>query len=243
MTGGKVALVTGCSQGGIGFALCQELAEKGCTVYATARRLGLCEESVQLAVDTVMEREGRIDVLINNAGMSGSGALIDIPIEEIVQTFNTNVFSIVRLTKAVIPHMAARKSGTIVTIGSLAGEIPVPWAGVYAATKAAAHSLTDTLYMECTPLNINVVLVSPGGVKSNISVNQADRDYLAAIMQRLVMSQQNNPMPAAAFAHKYLTLATLSGFYSIMKWLPRGWILRQLWKNLGERPRLKAMQK
>ena len=139
---------------------------------------------------------------------------------------------------------------------------PVPWSGIYSSTKAAVHSITDVLYMECTPLNINVLLVSPGGVKSNIAKNQAERvglppdslykDYMDAIIKKLNLSQASNPMPTSEFAGKvasaalqprpprYMTLGTMSTMYCIMSWFPRGWVLRWTWKRMGENLRKKS---
>ncbi|KAL7285530.1 hypothetical protein ACG7TL_000634 [Trametes sanguinea] len=261
-----VVLVTGSSKGGIGFSLCEEFASRGCTVYATARRLEAMEgfsqpnihtlsldvtsdESVQKAVETVIEREG---------------AIIDVPMDEIIRMFDTNVYAVIRMAKAVIPHMAARKSGTIVNVGSIAGEIPVPWGGIYGATKAALHSLTETLYMECKPLDIKVVLLAPGGVKSNIANNQAPRfklpenslysAYIDSMLAKLTMSQRGNSMPAEQFSQqvvsavlkpqppRYMTLASMSGMYKVLKWLPRTWVLNMFWRRLGEGPRLAALK-
>ncbi|KAI0756316.1 NAD-P-binding protein [Daedaleopsis nitida] len=271
----RVVLVTGCSKGGIGFALCEAFATKGCIVYATARKVESMgelthgnirklaldvtnDDNVQEAVRTVIEADGQIDVLVNNAGISSSGALIDIDMSEIMQLYDTNVFSVIRMAKAVIPHMAARKRGTIVNIGSIGGEIPVPWGGPYCSSKAAVHSITDTLYMECTPLNIDVVLVSPGGVKSNIAANQTPRvslpqgslysDYAEAIIKKLNSSQTNSPVPTDAFAEKvvgavlqrrpprYMTLGRMSTIYQFFHWLPRASVLRLIWGRYSQVP-------
>ncbi|KAI9068709.1 NAD-P-binding protein [Trametes sanguinea] len=276
-----VVLVTGSSKGGIGFSLCEEFASRGCIVYATTRRLEAMEgfsrsnihtlsldvtsdESVRKAVETVIEREGQIDILVNNAGLGNTGAIIDVPMEEIIRTFDTNVYAVIRMAKAVIPHMAARKSGTIVNVGSIAGEIPVPWGGIYGATKAALHSLTETLYMECKPLDIKVVLLAPGGVKSNIANNQAPHfklpenslytEYIDSILAKLTISQRNNPMSAEQFSQqvvsavlkpqppRYMTLASMSGIYRVLRWLPRTWVLNMFWRRLGEGPRLSALK-
>ncbi|CDO73057.1 hypothetical protein BN946_scf185007.g111 [Trametes cinnabarina] len=279
-----VVLITGCSKGGIGFALCEEFASRGSIVYATARRLDAMhgfshknihplaldvtsDDSVQNAVQAVIDREGQIDVLVNNAGLGGTGdpgAVIDVPMDDIIRMFDTNVYAAIRTAKAVIPHMAARKSGTIVNVGSIAGEIPVPWGGIYGATKAALHSLTDTLYMECKPLRIHVVLLAPGGVKSNIVANQTPRfklpenslyaDYIDSLFAKLTVSQRNDPMPADVFARRvvgavlkptpprYMTLASMSGMYRVLRWLPRTWVLNWFWRRFGEGPRLAAQK-
>ncbi|OSD06256.1 NAD-P-binding protein [Trametes coccinea BRFM310] len=269
-----VVIITGCSKGGIGFALCEEFAARGCIVYATARRMeamegfrnsNICtlaldvtkDESVQSVVKTVIEREGQIDVIVNNAGLGHTGPVVDTDMEEITRVFDTNLFSVIRTSKAVIPHMAARKSGTIVNVGSIFGEIPVPWGGIYSSSKAALHSLSETLYMECKPFNIHVVLLAPGGVRSNIVTNQSGperlkfpatslyADYVDSILTKLTASQRGHPTPADAFAKqvvgavlkphppRYMTLARMSGVYWAFTWLPRTWVLNLLWRILG----------
>ncbi|PIL32467.1 hypothetical protein GSI_05169 [Ganoderma sinense ZZ0214-1] len=276
-----MVLITGCSKGGIGFALCEAFASKGCIVYATARRPQSLEEfsqpnihcltfrdvtddqSLKIVVQTVIDEEGQIDVLVNNAGVSNSSPLIDVKMDEIMRIFDANVFATIRTAKAVIPHMAARKRGTIVNVGSVAGNIPIPWGGDYSATKAALHSLTDTLYMECKPLRIHVVLLAPGAVRSNIAANQAPRirlppeglyaDYEDSVQRRLTMSQANDPLPADVFAQttvdavlrargppRYMSLGKMTGWFRVYEWLPRGWVLDLLWKRMGEGPRKAA---
>ncbi|PIL32480.1 hypothetical protein GSI_05183 [Ganoderma sinense ZZ0214-1] len=275
-----VVLVTGCSKGGIGFSLCEAFATKGCIVYATARRPESLEgfsqhnihcltldvtddESVKIVVQTVIDEEGQIDVLVNNAGVSNSSPLIDVKMDEIMRIFDANVFATIRTARAVIPHMAARKRGTIVNVGSVAGNIPIPWGGVYSATKAALHSLTDTLYMECKPLHIHVLLLAPGAVRSNIAANQAPRvrlppeslytDYEDSVQKRLTMSQANDPLPADVFARttvdavlraggppRYMSIGKMTGWFRVYEWLPRGWVLDLLWKRMGEGPRKAA---
>ena len=198
--------------------------------------------------------------------------------EEIARIFDTNVFAAIRTTKIVIPHMAARKRGTVVNVGSVAGIMcvlglmflppfpflsrdsgrPSPWGGIYAASKAALHSLTDSLYMECKPLNINVVLLAPGAVKSNIATNQAPhinvpadslyKGYYDHILERLARVQENNPMPTEVYAQKtvnavlqtrpprYMSLGKMTGWAKVFSWLPRGWVLNMIWNTLGEGP-------
>ncbi|KAI0756318.1 NAD-P-binding protein [Daedaleopsis nitida] len=274
-----VVVVTGCSIGGIGFALCEEFAAQGCIVYATARRLEAMEglqsknihkltldvtkdEDVQAVVKAVIAKQGRIDVLVNNAGLGHTGPIIDTEMQEIQRVYDTNVFSVIRTAKAIIPHMAARRRGTIVITGSITADIPIPWAGIYASSKAAVHSVTETLYMECMPLGIDVVLVAPGGVKSNIAVNQGASvqlppnslytSYVESVLHKMFISQANNPMPADKFAQKvvhqvllprpprYMTLGTGSLMSRLLQWVPRGWVLRYLWGMWGEGPRKAA---
>jgi hypothetical protein len=163
--------------------------------------------------------------------------------------------------------MAERRSGLIINIGSVAGEmwviwIPLrltveafwsstPWSGLYSASKAALHSLTETLQMECRPFNINVMLVSPGSVKSNLVNNQTPifklppnslyMSYLPNIMGRLRYSQQNRPMPTDKFAQMvvskalqknppfYFTLGGNATLLTLCKWFPRTWVMSLMW--------------
>jgi 1-acylglycerone phosphate reductase len=140
----KVVLITGCSKGGIGHALCEEYARKGCIVYATARRLETMQdladagmrtlrldvtnnEDIKRVVDTVIEEQGRIDILVNNAGVSFSAPVIEQDLEQAKRLFDTNVWGVVALTQVVAPHMCRRRSGMIVNIGSIAGLAFLPW--------------------------------------------------------------------------------------------------------------------
>ncbi|KAI0673707.1 NAD-P-binding protein [Trametes maxima] len=279
----KVVLVTGCSEGGIGASLCLEYASQGCKVYATARRLEAMstlthpniehlrlditdEASVNTVVDTIIQKEGRIDILVNNAGMTCSGPVIDVDLERIKQTYDTNVFGIIRTAKAVIPHMAARKSGTIVNIGSVVGEVPVPFAGIYASSKAAVHSLTDALYMECRPLGISVVLVGAGGVRTNIIKNMGAHfgapststlygAYADVIRGEFDPARTANATPPERFARvvvgkslarapeRYVSVGAGSTLMRVLSWLPRGFLLRFLWGQLAEKPRAAAAKR
>ncbi|CAE6511514.1 unnamed protein product [Rhizoctonia solani] len=179
-----VVLVTGSSRGGIGYSLCEAFAAKGCIVYASARRLETIssfsnsdirqlimdvtsDSSVHKAVEQIVEEVGRVDIVVANAGIPCHGPVLDIPIDYAKQAVDTNVLGVLRLAQAVFPYMASRKRGTFITIGSVGGPTPTPWAGVYAATKAAAHAITETLQMEAKALSpdIRVMLVLTGGVK------------------------------------------------------------------------------
>lgn len=102
--------------------------------------------------------------------LTASGPLLDTPFEEGAKVIETNFFRFVRLVQHVVPLMAKRQHGTVVAIGSILGEMATPFQGFYNASKAALHSYTDTLRMECRPLKLKVILVAPGSIKSNISV-------------------------------------------------------------------------
>ncbi|CAE6370248.1 unnamed protein product [Rhizoctonia solani] len=222
-----VVLVTGSSHGGIGYSLCEAFAAKGCVVYASARRLETItsfthpairplimdvtsDSSVQKSVEQVIEEVGRVDIVVANAGIPCHGPVLDMPIDQAKQALDTNVLGVLRLAQAVFPYMASKKRGTFITIGSVAGPTPTPWAGVYAATKAAAHAITETLQMEAKALSpdIYVMLVVTGGVRSNIASNSSFilpptslfRAYLPNIVGRLQMSQTGPSMPTVEYA-------------------------------------------
>jgi NAD(P)-dependent dehydrogenase (short-subunit alcohol dehydrogenase family) len=189
----SVVLITGCSSG-FGKLAAIEFARRGDKVFAsmrnTAKAKGLLDgataagttlEVVQLdvndsasiaqAVAQIEEKAGPIDVLVNNAGIGTHGPVEDFDDDEVLSIFNTNVFGVIRVTRAVLPSMRARKSGTIVTVGSLAGKVSAPFGGVYAASKHAIEALSDALHYELHPFNIRVVLVEPGGFETEIQSN------------------------------------------------------------------------
>ncbi|KAF8167694.1 oxidoreductase [Crassisporium funariophilum] len=269
-----VVLVTGCSTGGIGYSLCEEFARQGCKVYATSRktetiadfddksieRLPLdvtSDESVQKCLDRIVEKEGKIDVVVNNAGLIAAGPLVEQSLEDVQKIFDTNAFAILRVCKAVVPIMAKRHFGTIVNIGSIVGEISTPWNGVYCASKAAANSISEVLSMELKPLNISVLHVAPGAVTSNIASNGASRftlapntlysDFFENIILRINSSQGPHSMPTRAFAHqvvsnalrknppRYISLGGKSGMFAFLKWLPRGLVLLLMWRKFSQR--------
>jgi NAD(P)-dependent dehydrogenase (short-subunit alcohol dehydrogenase family) len=203
------------------------------------------------------------------------GPTLELPLEQVQAAFDTNVFSVLRVNRAVLPHMAARKRGMFVTIGSVVAQryapplfslidhfsmshfplsSPLPWGGIYAATKSAVHAITDALEMECRPFNIKVMLVAPGGVKSNLAANQ---DYipppgtlfgkfLDKILARRDISQSSSSMPTDVFAKQvvtkvlqpsppsYLTLGKGSTLFWLLTLVPRNWVLSFFWKRFGD---------
>lgn len=187
----KVALVTGASSG-IGEATATELADAGFTVYAAARRVErmahLTEKGIHpLAMDVtddasmeagiarIVAEQGRIDVLVNNAGYGSYGALEDVPMAEARAQMEVNVFGAARLTQLVLPHMRAQRSGTIVNVTSMGGKITTPLGAWYHATKFALEAISDCLRMEVAPFGIDVVVIEPGGVKSEWSGIAAEK--------------------------------------------------------------------
>ena len=186
----RTALVTGASSG-IGEETARRLQGLGYTVYGAARRTDrlekLAAEGVRpLAMDVtddasmtagiarIIEETGRIDVLVNNAGYGSYGAIEDVPIDEARRQFEVNLFGLGRLVQLVTPHMRGQKSGTIINISSMGGRLTTPLGGWYHATKYAVEALSDALRMELKPFGIDVVLVEPGGIRTEWAGIAAD---------------------------------------------------------------------
>ncbi|AZC64567.1 oxidoreductase [Pseudomonas chlororaphis] len=178
----KVALVTGASSG-IGEATALKLKALGYTVYAAARRVermhplaqaGLHvlpldvtdDASMQACVQDILARSGRIDVLVNNAGYGSYGAVEDVPSDEARAQFEVNVFGAVRLIQLVLPQMRAQRSGTIINITSMGGKMHTPLGAWYHGTKFALEAISDCLRLEVQPFGIDVVVIEPGGIKT-----------------------------------------------------------------------------
>jgi len=184
--GSKIALVTGASSG-IGEATAQRLATAGYKVYGTSRRPAktsqllpldvTSDESVAAAVKEVVRREGRIDLVVNNAGFSVAPAgAEESSIEQAQSIFDTNFFGIVRMTRAVVPHMRSQGGGRIVNIGSVLGFLPAPYMALYAATKHAVEGYSESLDHELRTRGIRVIVVEPAYTKTKFDVNFLDPD-------------------------------------------------------------------
>jgi NAD(P)-dependent dehydrogenase (short-subunit alcohol dehydrogenase family) len=177
--GAQVVLITGASSG-IGAACAQRLARGGHRVFGTTRGAPPAEPSgiewltldvrdgasVAAGVAQVLAAAGRIDVLVNNAGVGIAGAVEDTAPEDLVDQLDTNLLGPLRLVRAVAPHMRAQGRGRIVQISSLAGRIGVPYQGAYSASKFALEGLSESLALELRPFGIDVVLVQPGDLRS-----------------------------------------------------------------------------
>ncbi|QLQ25431.1 MAG: SDR family NAD(P)-dependent oxidoreductase [Dechloromonas sp.] len=190
----RTIVITGCSSG-IGAALALEFYRRGQTVFATARRpetlaplaaQGLRtlvidvddDASIAAAAAAIASEGGQVDILINNAGFSQVGAVIDLSRDDLRRQYETNVIAPVAVTRAFLPLLrtaAARNGRAIVAnVGSIVGLFATPFAGAYCSSKAAIHSLSDALRMELAPFAIRVVCIQPGGVRSSFG-NHAEK--------------------------------------------------------------------
>ncbi|KAG8152581.1 oxidoreductase [Burkholderia catarinensis] len=209
MSNSIVVVVTGVSSG-IGRAAAEKFAKRGCRVFGTVRSLTktapvsgveLVEmdvrdhASVQSGIQTIIDRAGRIDVLVNNAGASLIGAVEETSVAEATALFDTNVFSILRTIQAVLPHMRARRRGRIVNVSSVLGFLPAPYMGLYSASKHAVEGLTETLDHEVRQFGIRATLVEPSYTRTNLDVNApqasvkvADYDRERTLASRAVVN-------------------------------------------------------
>ena len=190
MKNNKVILLTGASSG-IGYDTAVALAQQGHKVYAAARRVDrmepLCqygivplkmdvtdEASMQKGVKALLDAEGRIDVLINNAGYGYFGAVENVPMDDARNQLEVNVFGLARLCQLVLPTMRAQHSGRIINIASVAGRSVFYYGGWYHVSKYAVESLSDAMRMELKPFGIDVVIIEPGAIKTNWGIIAAD---------------------------------------------------------------------
>ena len=190
MKNNKVILLTGASSG-IGYDTAVALAQQGHKVYAAARRVermeplrqyGIVplkmdvtdEESMKTGVKTLLDAEGRIDVLINNAGYGYFGAVENVPMDDARNQLEVNVFGLARLCQLVLPTMRAQHSGRIINTASVAGRSVFYYGGWYHVSKYAVESLSDAMRMELKPFGIDVVIIEPGAIKTNWGIIAAD---------------------------------------------------------------------
>lgn len=188
----KVVLITGGSSG-IGKSVGEYLQEKDFLVYGTSRnpdrhtasqfqliKLDVSSEAtIREAVDYIIQKHGRLDVLINNAGAGITGPIEETPDSEIQRNFETNFFGPIRVMKAVIPHMRRQQSGLIINITSIAGYMGLPYRGIYSASKGALELLTEAFRMEIKEFNIQMTNVAPGDFATNIAAGR----YHAPILE------------------------------------------------------------
>lgn len=253
-----VVLITG-SSSGIGRALCQEYWRRGYRVVATARQLesladlqaqGMAvwpldvtqPQQLQTTVAAILATEGRVDVLINNAGFGQFGPLLELTPTQLQDQFQTNTFAPLYLVQQVAAAMARQGGGVVVNMGSIAGVTTTPLGGAYCASKAALHTLSDALRMELAPFGITVVTVQPGAIRSsfgdaalkNLVPIAADSWYapIAERVQERANISQQGATPVETFAAQLVTilerprppaiirLGKKSGWLPLLGWLP-----------------------
>ena len=178
----KVVLVTGASSG-IGLSIANYLVEKKFKVYGTSRnprdadnylfnliKLEVTNvDSIESAITSIIDFEGRIDILINNAGKGITGPIEDTSTDEMRSVFNLNFFGAIDVMKGVLPFMRSNKSGMIINITSIAGYMGLPYRGIYSASKGALELVTEAMSMEVKKMGIHVINVAPGDFATNIA--------------------------------------------------------------------------
>ncbi|HHJ1297917.1 TPA: SDR family oxidoreductase [Pseudomonas sp. H2] len=262
-------LITGCSSG-IGRALANAFRDAGHEVWATARKPEDVEQlsaagftARQLDVNDsdaltqlaneLQARHASLDILINNAGYGAMGPLLDGGVDAMRQQFETNVFAVVGVTRALFP-LLRRARGLVVNIGSVSGVLVTPFAGAYCASKAAVNALSDALRLELAPFGIRVMEVQPGAIASQFASNAqrqaeqvlaADSPWwpLREYVQARARASQDRPTPAAVFAQGVLAATRKTAVPAVVRLgngstalpliarlLPRrllGWVLRK----------------
>ncbi|PIA44279.1 hypothetical protein AQUCO_01700111v1 [Aquilegia coerulea] len=259
MSDTKVVLVTGCAKGGIGYEYCKAFAKQNCRVFASDIKERLHEipsdigevleldvssdESVAKAVSTIVAKCGKIDIVINNAGIGSTGPLAELPLEVVRKAWEINTLGQLRVVQQVVPHMVTQQKGTIVNIGSVVGMVPTPWTGSYCSSKAYIHAMSHTLRVELKPFGINVVIVAPGAIRSNFGNATMERlkqhewklyeKFKDSIAERAKASQTSkNTTDAAVFARhvvskvlssrppKQIVFGHMTGLFALLSWSP-----------------------
>lgn len=181
----KVVLITGGSSG-IGKSIGEFLTKKGFKVYGTSRNPEKCTDSkfsilaldvkdvttIKSTIKTIIEKEGKLDILINNAGAGITGPIEEIPDNEIKANFETNFFGPINVIKAVLPQMRKQQSGLIINVTSIAGYMGLPYRGIYSASKGALELVTEAFRMELKDFNIQMTNVAPGDFATNIAAGR-----------------------------------------------------------------------
>ena len=203
----KVVIVTG-GTSGIGLAAVKALREKSCTVYALSRHGDIpCdvsdEASARAAVEQVLQREGRVDILVNCAGFGITGAAELTPLETAKRQLDVNLFGTANMVNAVIPAMRRQGSGRIVNTGSVAGFVPIPFQAWYSASKAAVQSYTMAMANELRPFGITLAAVLPGDTKTGFTaarnkINDRSNLYQGRIERSVARMEhdEQNGVPA-----------------------------------------------
>lgn len=240
MSNSKVVVITGVSSG-IGQVTAEKFAKLGHKVFGTVRNMknaqpianveliemDVCDEqSVQRAIHSIIDKAGRIDILINNAGASLIGAVEESSIKEAQSLFDTNVFSILRTIQAVLPHMRTKHSGRIINISSVLGFLPSPYMGLYSASKHAVEGLSESLDHELRQFGIRVSVVQPSFTRTNLDKNAPsvslkipEYDKERELATNAIINQINcAPLPNAVA--NTVVMAALGGWK--MRYIPSG---------------------
>jgi len=189
----RIVLITGASSG-FGKASAIYLSQNGYCVYGTSRSADFDKtptdsypddsffrmipmdvrdtSSVTKGVSHILKNEGRIDIVMNNAGIATAGAVEEVSIEEVKNQFETNFFGAIRICQAVLPQMRNQKSGCIINISSIGGVMGLPFQGAYSASKFALEGMTEALRIEVKPFGVHVVLIEPGDFKTDFTQNR-----------------------------------------------------------------------
>ena len=180
----KVILVTGGSSG-LGAAICEMLTTKGHQVYGTSRSTStskntfnmvsmdvMDKKSIEDAIQIILAKEGKLDVVINNAGLGMAAPLEESSEKDIAKLFSTNTFGVINVIQSVLPQMRKQKNGMIINITSIAAEISLPYRGLYCASKAAVEKITEALRMEIKDYGIQACTFQAGDIKTNINSNR-----------------------------------------------------------------------
>ncbi|AZQ44083.1 SDR family oxidoreductase [Nonlabens ponticola] len=241
----NVVLVTGGSSG-IGKAIAQYLHDRNYKVYGTSRspekyadlpftllQLDVQDQiSVNKAVEELIQREGKLDILINNAGVGITGPMEETPIDEVKHAMDTNFYGPLRVLQAVLPHMRKQKSGRVINITSIAGYMGLPYRGIYSASKGALEIATEAYRMECAHLNIHFSNVAPGDFATNISAGRfhapvkENGDYAAGYKHTLNLIDEHvedgsDPIEVAQVIHKILQQSNPGIHYKVGSFLQK----------------------
>ena len=254
----KVVLITGTALG-IGKSTAEYLIDKGHIVYGgdilieenlylndiggTALEMDVTNQNhIDNAVKKIISEQGRIDVLVNNAGLGVYGAIEDVSMEDIYYQYDVNLFGLARVTKAVLPYMREKESGTIINISSVLGETYGPLAGWYLSTKHALEGWSDALRVELKKFDIDVVIVQPGAIStnfSNVTKTYMDKYRTNSAYQHLygepitdtgndVLSNQSDPIVIAKVINKAIDARNPKTRYAAGAYSKIGIFLRKI---------------
>lgn len=234
----KVVLITGASSG-IGNVTAEYLLQKGYKVYGTSRnskpelhnfrllQLDVTDRSsIKNAIQAILKKEGKIDVLVNNAGIGITGPIEETPSEEIRKAFETNFFGAIEVMKSVLPQMRKQKSGLIINITSIAAYTGLPFRGIYSACKSALEIITESIRMEVKDFGIRVTNIAPGDVATNIVAGRYhtpvfDESPYKEVYQRNLdlmnshVSEGSNPMVMAMAIEKVIRTSNPKIHYTV----------------------------